>query len=463
MTEPKAAAQERAREEMKAQAKKDGIEFFMAMGTEVNGKPNASVAPAQYIDDLLDNGAAFAGFASGGLWQEPSDGDINYMPDPSTYTQLPWRPNMAVLMSYPHVDGKPWPYSAQNILKRLMDEIQEEHGWTYKTGMEPEFFLVRRKEDGGIEIADTLNTSIKPCYHAYGIDRAWPYLSRISKYMNEMKWGNPAIDSEDGNGQYEVNIDYSDAMTTADRVMLLHFMMHSVAYEDGQGIIPTFMGKPFTKSTGTGLNTHFSLWDSNGKNIFVDESDKRGMSKLAYHFIAGVIENSWGIQALIGSNVNAYKRIGVPHPTSGSTWTPTHVMYGGNNRTTMLRIPAPGRVEHRGVDGGASPHLAAAAILAAGLDGIRRELDPGECMEQRNTYTMTKEELSKHKRLPATLWEAANALQENDAIRKAMGSGPHGDFVDFFAEEKRKEFAMYHSQVSQWEIDQYLMGPTPMW
>src|SRR5699024_152341 len=148
---------------------------------------------------------------------------------------------------------------------------------------------------------------------------------------------------------------------------------------------------------------------------------------------------------LIGSNVNAYKRIGVPHPSSGSTWTPTHVMYGANNRTTMLRIPDGGRVEHRGVDGGASPHLATAAILAAGLDGIDRKLDPGECMEGRNPYTMGDGELADFPPAPRTLWGAANGLQQNNVMRKAMGSGPHGDFVDFFAEEKRKEFAMYHS------------------
>src|SRR5699024_8155124 len=174
-------------------------------------------------------------------------------------------------------------------------------------------------------------------------------------------------------------------------------------------------------------------------------------------------ENAWGMQALIGSNVNAYKRIGVPHPSSGSTWTPTHVMYGANNRTTMLRIPDGGRVEHRGVDGGASPHLATAASLAAGLAGIDSKLVPGECMEERNTYTRSYAERADFQPLPATLGEAATALQQNNVMRKAMGSGPHADFVDFFAEEKRKEFAMYHSQVSQWEIDQYLLGPMPMW
>lgn len=452
-----------AREKMKEQAKKDGIEFFMAMGTEVNGKPNASVAPAEYIDDLLDNGAAFAGFAAGGLWQEPSDGDIAYMPDPSTYTRMPWRHEMGLMMAYPHVNGEPWPYAPQNILQRLMNEVEEEFGWTYKIGMEPEFFLVRKNPDGSIRIADELDTAVKPCYHPYGIERSWPYLSKLSRGITEMGWGNPAIDSEDGNGQYEINIDYSDAMTTSNRIIILHYMAHALAYQDGDGIIPTFMGKPFTGNTGTGLNTHFSLWDQDGNNIFDDKNDRFGLSKTAYHFIAGVLENTRGMQALIGSNVNAYKRIGVPHPTSGSTWAPTHAMYGGNNRTTMLRIPDGGRVEHRGVDGGASPHLAAAAILAAGIDGIRRELDPGECMEQRNTYTMSRKELADYDPLPATLWEAANELEQNDVMRKAMGSGPHGDFVDFFAEEKRKEFALYHNQVTQWEIDQYLQGPMPMW
>lgn len=450
------------REAMKEQAKKDGIEFFMALGTEVNGKPCASVAPAKYIDSLLDDGAAFAGFAAGGLNQTPADGDIAFMPEASTYTQMPWRPNMAVLHASPYSKGEAWPYASRVILQNMLDKLKTERGWTLKTGMEPEFFLVRRKEDGTIVMADSLDTSVKPCYHAYGIERAWPFLSKMSTYLNQLGWGSPAVDAEDGNGQYEVNIDFSDALTTADRLIFFQYMAHAVAFQDGEGIIPTFMGKPFSNNTGTGLNTHLSLWDEDGKNLFLDENDDLGMSKLGYHFIAGVLEHTLGIQAMIGSNVNAYKRIGVPHPSSGSTWTPTHVMYGANNRTTMIRIPAPGRFEHRGVDGGASPHLATSAILAAGLDGIDRELDPGECLQEINTYAMSQDELSGFKRLPATLWEAANLMQADDVIRKAMGSGPNGDFVDFFAQEKRDEFAMYHSQVTQWEIDHYLMGPMPM-
>lgn len=452
-----------ARETLKERAKKDGIEFFMAMGTEVNGKPCASVAPAKYLDDLLENGAAFAGFAVGGLGQNPAEGDIAYMPEPETYTRLPWRPNMAVLHASPYVNGEPWPYAPRVILQNLLNKIKNERGWVFKTGMEPEFFLVRRKEDGSIEIADSLDTSLKPCYHAYGIERAWPFLSKLSNYVNELGWGNPAFDSEDGNGQYELNIEYSDALTTSDRLVFFRYMAHAVAFQEGNGIIPTFMGKPFTNNTGTGLNTHFSLWDEDGNNLFLDKNDKYGLSKLAYQFIAGVIKHSWGIQALIGSTVNAYKRIGVPHPTSGATWTPTHVTFGGNNRTAMLRIPAPGRVEHRGVDGGASPHLATAAILAAGLAGIEAGLEPSSWLGEKNAYTMSPEELKDFQRLPATLWEAANALQQDEVIRKMMGTGPHGDFVDFYAEEKRKEFAMYHSQVSQWEIDHYLVGPTPLW
>src|SRR5699024_9043002 len=149
-----------------------------------------------------------------------------------------------------------------------------------------------------------------------------------------------------------------------------------------------------------------------------DETDRLGLSQLAYHFIAGVLENAWGMQALIGSNVNAYKRIGVPHPSSGSTWTPTHVMYGTNNRTTMLRIPDAVGVELRVVDGGVSPLLASAVVIAVGLDGMDRKLVPGEGMEDRNIYTMSVAELADFQLLPATLREAANALQQNNVMLK---------------------------------------------
>lgn len=442
---------------LKQRAEKDGIEFFLAMFTEVNGKPCAKAVPVSEIDNLLTDGAGFAGFAAGGLGQSPAEGDIDAIPDPATYTPLPWRPEVAVLHCSPTAKGSPWPYGPRVILENLLRKLRDERGWVFKTGMEPEYFLLRRNGEGGLEYADAFDTSAKPCYDAKAVERSWPFLSKLSRYLNHLGWGNYANDSEDGNGQYETNIGYSDALTTADRIIFFRYMTHTLAHQEG--LLATFMGKPFTNNTGSGLNTHFSLWTQQGEPLFLDEADSRGLglSQTAYHFIGGVLEHALGISALICPTVNAYKRIGVPHPRSGSTWTPNHLTYGGNNRTVMLRVPEAGRVENRAVDGAANPYLATAAILAAGLDGVDRGLDPGEPLYERNTYTMSPEELAAFTPVPATLWDAVDALAEDKVIRAALGEGPSGDFVDFFAREKRDEFAEYHSQVSQWEIDRYLL------
>lgn len=448
MTDPDARLRE--------QAKEDDIEFFLTMFTEINGKPCAKAVPAAEIDTLLSSGAGFAGFAVGGLGQNPAEGDIDAIPDPASYTPLPWRPEVAALHCQPHVKGSPWPYAPRVVLKNLLDKLGSERGWVFKTGMEPEYFLLRRRPDGGIEYADLLDTAAKPCYEAKALDRAWPFLSTLSRYLNQLGWGNYANDHEDGNAQFETNIAYADALTTADRLTFFRYMTHTLAHDSG--MVATFMPKPFSNITGSGLGTHFSGWDQDGTSLFLDESDPRGLglSRTAYHFIGGVLDHGRAISALICPTVNSYKRIGVPHPDSGSTWAPSHVAYGGNNRTVMLRVPEAGRVENRAVDGSANPYLATAAILAAGLDGVDRGIDPGEPLYERNTYAMSPEELADLRPMPGTLREAVDELVRDDVVRDALGSGPKGDFVDFFAAEKRAEFAEYHSQVSQWEIDRYL-------
>lgn len=446
-----------SQEALKEQAHKDGIEFFLAMLTEVNGKPCAKAVPAAEVDDLFTNGAGFAGYAIGGLGQNPAEGDVDVIPEPRTYTQLPWQPDTAIVHGSPHVKGSPWPYGPRVILQNLLTHLKDEYGWCFKTGMEPEYFLLRQDANGDLQYADQWDTAVKPCYEAKAVARQWPFLSQLSRYLNQLGLGNYATDSEDGNGQYETNIGYTDALTTADRLIFFRFMTHTLAHQ--QGLLATFMGKPFQANTGSGLNTHFSLWTQEGEPLFVDDSDPRGLglSQMAYHFIGGILEHALGISALICPTVNAYKRIGVPHPSSGSTWTPNQITYGGNNRTVMLRVPESGRVENRAVDGAANPYLATAAILAAGLDGVDREVDPGEPLYERNTYAMSREELSAFTPVPATLWEALGELEKDETLRDAMGKGPKGDFVDFFVREKRDEFAEYHSQVSKWEIDRYLL------
>jgi glutamine synthetase len=444
------------RDELAARADEDGIEFFLAMFVDLHGKPCAKAVPRTSLNLLMDGGAGFAGFAAGDLGQGPADPDITVLPDPASYTKVPWKDGIAVLHCDPYVGDDPWPYAPRVILKRLLKELAEQRGWVLKTGVEAEYSLLRRTENGGLVVADALDTSSKPCYEVKGLTRMWDFLSTLSRHMNQLGWGNYANDHEDGNGQFESNFDYSDAVTTADRTIFFRYMVHMLAHD--AGMTASFMPKPFTNVTGNGLHTHLSLWDTSDKPLFAADDDALGLSKLAYQFIAGLMEHGRASAGVICPTVNSYKRIGVGAPDSGATWAPAYVAYGGNNRSLLLRVPDGGRVEHRGPDGSANPYLASAALLSGGLDGVDRGLAPGEPVTD-NLFALSVAEVAERgiTHLPKTLDRAVEELVKDPVLRAGLGSLPDGtDFIDYFAQVKQAEFDTYHSTVSQWEIDRYL-------
>jgi glutamine synthetase len=285
----------------------------------------------------------------------------------------------------------------------------------------------------------------------------YPHLTSVSRYMNELGWTNYANDHEDANGQFEQNFKFADALTSADRLIFFRFMVHMLTHE--AGMAATFMPKPFSHLTGNGLHVHSSLWDASGGELFPDDADPRGLglSKLGYAFAGGLIDHATASVAVTCPTVNSYKRMGVGAPTSGSTWAPAYATYGGNNRTQMLRIPDGQRIENRGCDGSANPYLATAVMLAAGLDGIDRELDPGEPNTD-NLYELPAEQVAARgiKAMPPTLLHAVDGLVADPVLRDALGTGPIGDYVDYFAKVKREEFAAYHAVVSDWEVERYL-------
>ncbi|MPY83621.1 MAG: type III glutamate--ammonia ligase [Actinophytocola sp.] len=446
-----------ARDELKARAEADGIEFFLAMFVDLHGKPCAKAVPMSSFELLMDGGAGFAGFAAGDLGQSPADPDLTAMPDPASYTPLPWKPGVAVLHCDPHVNGEPWPYAPRVILKRQLDKLAADRGWRLMTGVEAEYSLLRRTADGSLELADPLDSSAKPCYEAKGLTRMWDYLSNLSRCMNQLGWGNYANDHEDGNGQFECNFRYADAVTTADRTIFFRYMVHMLAHE--AGMTATFMPKPFTSITGNGMHLHQSLWTLDGEPLFGDDTDGRdlGLSKTAYRYVGGLLDHGRASAGIICPTVNSYKRIGVGKPTSGSTWAPAYVAYGGNNRTLLLRIPEGGRIEHRGVDGSANPYLAATALLAAGLDGIDRELEPGEPVHD-NLFELDAGQVAQRDiaHLPKTLDAAIAELVADPVLRAGLGTVPGGDFVDYYARVKQAEFDAYHATVSEWELERYL-------
>jgi glutamine synthetase len=445
-----------AEEQLRERAADDGIEFFLAMFVDMHGKPCAKAVPAASLDGLLANGAGFAGFAAGDIGQHPADPDIMAMPDPASYTRLPWQPEVAVLHCDPHVEGEPWPYAPRVILKRELAKLAE-RGWILNTGVEAEYSLLRRRPDGRLEVADPFDVAIKPCYEVKGLSRMWGHLSTVSRYLNELGWGNYANDHEDGNGQFENNFEYADALTTADRTIFFRYMIHMLAHENG--MIATFMPKPFSNVTGNGLHVHSSLWSQDGEELFADPDDRLGLSKMAGRWVAGLLEHGRSMAAIIAPTVNSYKRIGVTAPGSGSTWAPAYVSYGGNNRSLMLRVPEGGRVEHRGVDGSANPYLAFTAILASGLDGIDRDLDPGEPVDD-NLFALHPHEVAARgiSHMPITLGNAVGELVKDEVLRAAFGRVRDGDYLDYYARVKTQEYAEYHSTVSDWETERYLMA-----
>ncbi len=203
----------------------------------------------------------------------------------------------------------------------------------------------------------------------------YEHLTAISAAMNQLGWGNYANDHEDGNGQFEQNFRYADALTTADRVVTLRYLISVLAEQ--RGMTATFMPKPFADRTGSGMHMHLSLW-RDGAPVFPDHTDPRGLglSPTAYAFIGGILEHAGGLQGVLAPTVNSYKRTGATSTSSGATWSPRRPTYGGNDRTHYLRVPDASRVELRGGDGSANPYLASAVTVAAGLDGIRRGTDP---------------------------------------------------------------------------------------
>ena len=277
-----------------------------------------------------------------------------------------------------------------------------------------------------------------------------------------MGWGNYANDHEDANGQYEQNWQYSDALTTADRLILFRLMVHTLAQRDGR--YATFMPKPFGDKTGNGLHIHASLWSADtDEPLFIGggpggpDTKGLGLSDMAYKFTGGIIEHASSLVAVMCPIVNSYKRMGVGAPTSGATWAPAYAVYGGNNRTQMIRVPEPDRIEIRLGDGAANPYLMFAATLACGLDGIDNDIDPGE-PNMDNLYTMSAEQIAAKgiKALPPTLLHAADELATSDVIGRGLGDTAEGPYRDYYVKVKRQEFLDHHHEVTPSEVNQYL-------
>jgi glutamine synthetase len=424
-------------------AKELGIKYFLISYVDLFGGLRAKLVPASAIGGMQKAGAGFAGFATW-LDMSPADPDLFAVPDAESLIQLPWKPEVGWLASDLVMNNELVAQAPRNVLKNTMlgaDSI----GYQMKTGVECEFFLTTAD---GQKISDTADNATKPCYDQSALMRRYEVIKELCDCMLTLGWGPYQNDHEDANGQFEMNWNFADALVTADRHVFFKYMARAIA--EKHGLRATFMPKPFIDLTGSGCHMHTSLWSADGANLFEDETGELGLSDIGYNFIGGLIHNADALCAFTNPTVNSYKRINAPRTVSGATWAPNTVTYTGNNRTHMIRIPDAGRLELRLPDGAANPYLAPAAVLAAGLDGIQNQRDPGKRLDI-NMYT-DGHKVRGAKKLPLNLLDAIRALGKSTVLRGALGA----TLIDGYVKLKTEEWDAYSRHLTQWERDNTL-------
>ncbi len=426
-------------------AKSKKIKYFLISFVDLFGVLRSKLVPTRAIKEMQKSGAGFAGFASW-LDMTPADSDMFAVPDPDSLIQLPWKKEVGWLASDLWMNGKPVEASPRVMLKKQINELSK-HGFSMKSGVECEYFLISKD---GASIADLRDTQSKPCYDQSALMRRYDLIKEICDSMIEMGWGPYQNDHEDANGQFEMNWDYSDCLTTADRHTFFKFMVKTLS--EKYDLRATFMPKPFENLTGNGCHAHISVWKGK-KNIFLDKSDKLGLSKIAYNFLGGVIKNADSLSAFFNPTINSYRRINAPPTKSGATWSPSSISYTGNNRTHMIRIPDPGRFELRLMDGSANPYLLQAGVLAAGIHGLNNKINPGKPLYC-NMYNDYKKYPNLPK-LPDNLDQSLERLKNNKKMNNSFGKETINSYIKLrnseIKEFKKEENFNKKEPITKWE------------
>jgi len=440
-------------QQIKTDLEQKGVRYALASFVDLHGMAKAKAVPLPHLGQMARGSELFTGAALDGVPQEVSDDEVAAVPDATSLTILPWQKEVAWFASDLHLRGEPFEACSRNVLHRVRAEAAA-MGYRFNLGIETEFFVLKRNGAGELVPYSERDTLDKPAYDVRGLLDNLPWLDELVQAMNGLGWGVYSFDHEDGPGQFETDFDYAEVLTMADRLTFFKLMAKEIAHR--HGLIATFMPKPFGDRTGSGAHYNMSLADlASGENLFIDPAGKpAAVSRLAEHFIAGILRHAAAICAVIAPTVNSYKRLVAQGSMSGFTWAPVFVCYGNNNRTNMLRIPSPGgRVECRAADISCNPYLGGAMILAAGLEGIREQLDPGD-PNLVNAYTLTPEQLAERgiTMLPRTLGEAIDAFAADPLSRRVFGDALFDSFVAY----KREEWQSYHCTVSDWEMKRYL-------
>jgi glutamine synthetase len=426
-------------------AKQKKIKYFLISFVDLFGVLRSKLVPANAIKEMQKNGAGFAGFATW-LDMTPADPDMFAIPDPNSLILLPWNKEVGWLASDLWMNNRQVDASPRIMLKKQIEKLGKKN-LVMKSGVECEYFIINSEGTG---IADKKDIQSKPCYDQSALMRQYDLIKEICDSMIQLGWGPYQNDHEDANGQFEMNWNYSDCLQTADRHVFFKFMVKTIA--EKYGLRATFMPKPFENLTGNGCHAHISLWQNN-KNIFLDNGDRFGLSKIAYNFLGGILHSAESLSAFFNPTINSYRRIDAPTTSSGATWSPSSITYSGNNRTHMIRIPDVGRFELRLMDGSSNPYLLQAGILAAGNEGMDKKRDPGKPLLI-NMYTDYKD-YPNLKKLPTDLESALEKLDESKELNDAFGKKVINSYIKLKNNEidnfNTKENFAKEKPITDWE------------
>ena len=426
-----------------------GIRFVQLWFTDVLGIPKAFAITPGELENALSEGMTFDGSAIDGL-SRVQESDVLARPDPKTFQILPLAttpvPTARVFCDITELDGTPHQGDPRNVLRRNLDRAKE-RGYSLYAAPEVEYFYFG---------SDTAVTSPVP------LDRGGYFALTVADLTTEMRretaltledMGVPVRESqhEDAPSQHEIDLRHTDALTMADTVMTLRLMVKEIAME--RGAYATFMPKPIAGVQGSGMHTHFSLFEGD-VNAFHDAGDPHGLSKVAKGFIAGLLHHAPEITAVTNQWVNSYKRLVVGYEA------PIHVAWARNNASAVVNVPRSKRgraestrIEYRAPDPACNPYLTFAVVLAAGLAGIDQgyELPPET---QANLHRLTPQELAAEgiRSLPGNLNDAIDVMERSELVAEALGE----HVFEWFIRNKRSEWIDYKTQVSQFELDRYL-------
>lgn len=436
----------------------DGVHSLLVQFTDLHGVARGKLVPLAHLDDVLAVGAGFSGPSIWGTGLARTGARSEYYARgiASTAQPMPWMPGVARIVGEGFVAGEPFDACPRQVLRRQVERLAARH-WTLNVGLEPEFFLLRRENERW-RPADDHDRLERPSYDLKSLARQTPFLQTLHEALAACGLDVLQIDHEDAHGQYEVNFAFGDALTSADRIMLFKLAAHALAEE--RGLVFSMMPKPFADQPGSGLHCHVSLWEGHGEdahNVFVPHRSDGAidhahlLSPLGRAFVAGVLVHASALTALAAPTVNSYKRLTVGTSITGTTWAPAYVAHGPNNRTALVRT-LPGRFEWRAPDASANPYLLLAGLIAAGLDGIERGLDPGPDTPD-DLFVLTLAQIRERglALLPQTLGEALDALEADRVVAGALGPTLAREFVAL----KRDEQLAYARHVSAWEFERY--------